>query len=222
MEHNPEYLRTPETACNPDRRNELSSVLTEDGLRQKTIDDQHRAIVEITLHKSVPDNVRIQFETVKNLYLYSWFVYRFYPVANLHAYTCLELALRVRFESEMPIPKRKREFGSGLSKLLKHAIDNGHLRNENFEIWRRHTENNARRRTELEAFEKMERLELTEMQFDESSIVITDEDRNHDYLAIILKTIPWLRNHHAHGSESLDKQALGTISLVAEIINQIY
>lgn len=68
----------------------------------------------------------------------------------------------------------------------------------------------------------MDRLGLNEVVIDESQYEINDEDRDHDYLATLLETMPWLRNYYAHGSTSLDSQALGTIKLVSEIINQIY
>jgi hypothetical protein len=223
MDDHPDFLRSTEMVCKPDSRNATSSVLTEVGFQPKTIEDQHRSVAELSLHKAVPDDIRIQFETTKNLYLYAWFVYRFYPVANHHAYACLELALRERFEAELLASgEKKREFGPGLKRLLTYAVETGHLKNENFEVWRHRTEIRARHRTEKEAFDEMERLGLEEMVIDDTRFEIKDEDRDHDYLAIILETLPWFRNQYAHGTWSLDDQALGTIKLVAEIINQIY
>lgn len=220
MDNHPDYLRTPETVCKPNTRSPTTSFLTDQPM---TIEYQHSAVADISLHKSVPDDIRIQFETTKNLYLYAWFVYRFYPVAKLHAYTCLELALRLRFGPELLASrKHKSGIGPGLKQLLSYAVKNGILENENFEVWRHRTKINARQRTLSENFNEMDRLRLKEMIFDETQIEIKDEDRNHDYLATILETMPWLRNHYAHGTESLDNQVLGTIRLVAEIINQIY
>lgn len=223
MNDYPDYLRSPDNACRPDQRSEGFVVLSENGFRQKQLEDQHGAVTGLVLHDGVPEEIRIQFETSKNLYLYSWYVYRFYPVAQHHAYTCLELALRERFEKEMlSAGEQKREHGPGLRHLLRYAVENGFLRNEDFEVWRHKTWLNAKMRTMYEGLEEMSRLGVEQMEYDESKIEIKDVDRNHDYLAILLETIPYLRNHYAHGSKSLHNQVLGTVQVVKEIINQIF
>lgn len=223
MNDHPDFLRSPENACKPDSRNESFVRLTENGPRPITIEDQHRSVVRLVLHDGVPEGICIQFETTKNLYLYSWFVYRFYPVAQHHAYTCLELALRECFEAAMLVAgEPKREHGPGLKQLLTYAIEKGFLKNENFEVWRHRTQVNAKMRTMYEEIEEMRRLGLDQMELDESKVEIKDVDRNHDYLTILLETIPYLRNHYAHGSKSLHIQVLATVQVVAEIINQIF
>lgn len=220
MDDHPDYLRSAEMVCKPDRRSPTTSFLTN---QPATVEDHRDRVAEYILHNGVPNDIRVQFETTKNLYLYAWFVYRFYPVAKLHAYTCLELALRERFEAEVVASRViASEFKPSLRALLSFSVKNGHLKNEHFAVWRHRTEMRAQQRTELERFAEMERLNLNEMTFDDSNYEITEEDRDHDYLAAILESTPGLRNHYAHGSSSLDNQALGTIQLVAEIINQIY
>ena len=223
MRDHPDFLRSPSNICKPDQRSEVFAMQSESGFRPKQIEDQHGAVSSLVLHDGVPEDIRIHFETTKNLYLYSWFVYRFYPVAHHHAYTCLELALRERFEDELvSAGEQKREHGPGLRRLLKYAVENGFLRNENFEVWRHQTWLNAKMRTMYEGLEEVSRLGLDEMEHDESKIDIKDVDRNHDYLAILLENIPDSRNHYAHGSKSLHNQVLGTIQVVKEIINQIF
>lgn len=223
MDNHPDFLRVPENVCKADQRNESYAVLSDNGFRPKQLKDQHSAVARLVLHNGVPEGIRIQFETTKNLYLYSWFVYRFYPVAQHHVYTCLELALRESFEEAMlATGEPKREHGPGLKRLLTYAIEKGFLKNENFEVWRHRTRVNAKMRTMYEEIEEMSRLDLDQMELDESKIEIKDVDRNHDYLTILLETIPYLRNHYAHGSKSLHNQVLGTIQIVAEIINQIF
>ena len=220
MDNHPDYLRTLETVCKPDVRSPTTSFLTDQPL---TVAYQHDKVAEISLHKGVPDDIRVQFETIKNLYLYAWFVYRFYPVAKHQAYTCLELALRERFEAELlAAGEKKREFGPGFKRLFEYAIKNGYVKNEGFELWRRHTEQRAKRRTESEMWEEAQRKGLNEITFYETQYEIKDEDRDHEYVELLIESLPWLRNRYAHGSTSLDNQALGTICLVAEIINQIY
>ena len=60
------------------------------------------------------------------------------------------------------------------------------------------------------------------MQTDTSDPDITDEDRDHDYLGVVLQTIPFLRNHYAHGTSALDDKSLSALRLASEIINQIF
>jgi hypothetical protein len=215
MNDHPDFLRSPENVCKPDQRSKYFSA--------KSIEDQYRVVAELSLHGEVPEDVRVQFETTKNIYLYAWFVYRFYPVAQHHAYTCLEFALRERFEPVLlAAGKKKREFGPGLKLLLSYAVKKGYLKNEHFEVWRNQTRVHAWQRTTIETIEEMKRFGLNEMEFDETEIEIKDVDRDHEYLATLLETMPWLRNHYAHGSKSLHNQVLGTLRLVSEIINQIF
>jgi hypothetical protein len=62
--------------------------------RAISLSDFHSDIGAYELLDAVPNNVRVNFETAKNAYLYSWFVYRFGMLAKLHAIAALELALR--------------------------------------------------------------------------------------------------------------------------------
>ena len=39
----------------------------------------------------MPREIVLQFETARNVYLYAWFVYRFYPVSEHQCLACLEL-----------------------------------------------------------------------------------------------------------------------------------
>lgn len=63
---------------------------------QKVFDlpGHHATIAELTLNANVPDEVAVSFEVAKNLYLYTFFVYRFGVVANVQALQSLEYALR--------------------------------------------------------------------------------------------------------------------------------
>lgn len=215
-------LRTPATVCEPDGRSPKTAIFTGETL---TVQYQFEAVVGVVLHQNVPDDLRVQFETTKNLYLYAWFVYRFYPVAELHAYTFLELALRERFEAEMlalKVIRRKREFGPEFKQLLDYAVSSGSLKDENFSVWQHRTVSRAKQRTQDEIWLEARSQGKNEVTYDDELYEIKDVDRDHKYLEIIVETIPKLRNHYAHGSKSLDSQVLGTLRLVAEIINQIY
>ncbi len=217
MSDHPDELRNPNNVCRPDWRNLNTAFEMLEG-RRKTIGDHHAEISSISLSNVVPENVRLQFETTKNLYLYAWFVYRFYPVAQLHAYTCLELALRKRLGNEL----KKSEKRIYLSDLLRYAVQNGYLKNENFDVWQRITKIRAVERTQTELITEMDRLGLSEMEFDESRVVIKDEERDHDYVETLAKTIPEIRNHYAHGNPGLHNQVIGSLRNVQEIINQLW
>lgn len=220
MSGHPDYLRELDAVCLPDVRSPKTDFFTNEPL---TITYQYDQVKVVELHGGVPEDIRIQFETTKNLYLYAWFVYRFYPVVKHHAYACLELALRERFEAEMiAAGERKREFGPGLKRLLEHAVSSGVLKDENFSVWQYRTERRAQRRTQDELWEEAQRNGLNEITFDEAQYEVKEVDRDHEYLSILLKTLPWFRNHCAHGTTFLDNQALEKIKLVAEIINQLF
>lgn len=67
----------------------------------------------------IPTEIRVQIETVKNLFLYSWFVYRFGIVAKNQMLNVTELALRKKFEAEgLQVP-------NGLRGKLEKALAEG-------------------------------------------------------------------------------------------------
>ncbi len=111
----PEHLRPTSYVCTPDPRN--ASFVTFDResgeMRSLEVSDYHRAVATHMLNKAVPEDITIHFDTARNLYLYAWFVYRFYPVAEHHALACLELALRERYEKEIPKKYYKHSVVSG-------------------------------------------------------------------------------------------------------------
>jgi hypothetical protein len=129
-----DLLKLPERSCSPDSR---THVFYKTDLR-----DQYEAIVCFILNLDVPTEVAIHFETAKNLYLYAWFVYRFYSVAEQQALASLEFALRERLQDFVAAEMKKhpKAIEPGLKKLLGHAIKGGFVRNENFsnhEHWAR-------------------------------------------------------------------------------------
>lgn len=247
MPDHPDFLRSPKDVFDPDPRSSGYEVLGTQGFRPKALQDQHEAVAELTLHSGVPAAVVINFETAKNLNLFSWFVYRFHSVARSHAYACLELALKIRFKDDLYAHKErnrrsvydsklksnpqhvkpyqpldKEKFHPMLRALLRYAIESGAVKNENFSDWRRKTQVRARYRRDIEAIKKMKASGLSELEIDDSQVEIKDEDRNHDYLDQVLQSVPFLRNEYAHGTTALDNQSLSALRLAAEIINQIF
>lgn len=219
----PDLLRDPSLVAVPDPRNGSRVVLESSGIRSRTLHDHHAEVAAILLHGHVPEGVRTQFETAKNIYLYGWFVFRFFPVARSHAYACLELALRERFESVMLEGERKkRTFGPGLRKLLDYAVESGALRPENFEAMRRKARARALERVSIEAIERMRRTDTDELELNAAEIQLSAEDWDTEFVNSLPGSLSFLRNHYAHGSTSLDDRVLGVLRLVSEIINQIF
>ena len=74
----------------------------------------------------LPFDLRIQLETVKNLFLYAWFVYRFGVVGKTQALNTLELALKIKFKREgLNSP-------NGLSRKLEKALAEGWFDDSSF------------------------------------------------------------------------------------------
>lgn len=214
-----ESLRSPHNAVEPDPR---TTVLAGEAL--PSLASHHSDIEAIQLAVGVPEAVAIQFETARNLYLYSWYVYRFFPVAQSQALFTLEFGLRVRFPDRLPEPyQHARQKQPMLAGLLGYAIDRGLIQNEGFRRWHQATEDRARQRRSMELFQTMIDQHLDGMEFDEDeSVNITLEDQSWDLVQILRRSLPSLRNELAHGSSMLTNQVLGTIELVAEILSQIY
>lgn len=95
-------------------------------IRRLTLSDRHSDIEAITLVSAVPKAIREHFDTARNLLLYSWFVYRFIPVAELHAFSSVEYALRIK--SGKP--------NSMLKELFKLAIEKKWIKDSGFRYYK--------------------------------------------------------------------------------------
>src|ERR1019366_935064 len=212
-----DLLKLPERSCSPDSR---THVFYKTDLR-----DQYEAIACFILNLDVPTEVAIHFETSKNLYLYAWFVYRFYSVAEQQALASLEFALRERLQDFVAAEMKKhpKAIESGLKKLLGHAIKGGLVRNENFsnrEHWARKL---AKSRYSFLKSEEMRSAGINSWVEDESEIKVTQEDLDFDGLGDFQESIPRVRNSYAHGSGYLYPAPVRrTFEMVTEIINQFY
>jgi hypothetical protein len=65
-------------------------------IRDRTLRDHYSGIESISFMQSVPESVRQQFGATRNLLLYSWFVYSFIPIAQLHAVSSVEYSIRIK------------------------------------------------------------------------------------------------------------------------------
>ena len=129
----PERLRPAECIHEPDPRNASTAWVdrTTGVVRPVQARDLHDAMAALVLNPSVPEDIVQHFETVKNVYLYSWFIYRFQPVAEMQSLSCLEFALRMRLTDEIQAGKLK-EKRPGLQRLMRYAIDQSLVKNEGF------------------------------------------------------------------------------------------
>jgi hypothetical protein len=219
-------LRTVGRATQPDSRTlAFVRVNIQTGeTRPTSLEDQYNAVADFRLNECVPEDVAIHFETAKNLYFYSWFVYRFYPVAEQQTLATLEFALRMRQPQFVEDYKKKHRFGHepGLGTLLRKAIDDGLIRNEAFPQHEEWALRRARGRFKYEQIEKMHREGLEEMIMDDSGVVATEEDLNYDWLGTFADAIPDIRNIYAHGSSMLVPTVLHSFDVVTAIINQLF
>ena len=220
----PERLRPINYVCTPDPRS--VDFVTPDrqagGWRQLEVTDNHRAVSIYNLNAAAPEDIKVHFDTARNLYLYAWFVYRFYPVAEYHALACLELALRERYEKEIPKKYFGRSKHVSLKPLLRYAVDKGDVKNEGFKKWHESAAIRAKTRYQYEKLDEMQQKGLEQIELDDSEVQVTDMDRNLGYINDLIEILPKFRNNYAHGSKMLHNHVLGTIQIVSEIINQIY
>jgi hypothetical protein len=218
-----EKLRPAEHVFEPDPRNTMFVRVDRTNGTSRPIElaDHHELISRYVLHAGVPSEIVLQFETARNVYLYAWFIYRFYPVAEHQCLACLELALRERLKEEIRMGKVKRKRPT-LRLLLEYAVENGLVRNEGFSAWQNRGAINSRARVEMEKLREASEKNLTEWTVGESDIQITAEDLDWDYVKMLPDLLPMLRNDYAHGSTDLHNWSVRSFQFVSEIINQLW
>jgi len=219
-----DQLRNEITAFVPDPRSLMTVVRRSDGSTSMvTLAERHENIASFELTAAVPADIRVHFETSKNLYLYAWFVYRFHSVAEQQALATLEFALReclgLRFPSFCG-PSVKRS--PGLSLLLGKARKEKLISNDGLRARERLALLRARDRASMARIQEMTEKGLTEMYYKESEIEPLPEDYAHDPLDVFEKTLPLLRNTYAHGDSMLHPTVLGTFEIVTDLVNQLY
>lgn len=209
-----EGLRSPESTAARDPRNAPMLDLAA----------QHARVEGLVLSARVPGRIRVAFDTARNLYLYAWHVYRFYPVAELQALGALEAGLRQALPTRLPPAyQRPHQEKPMLHGLLNFAIDQGTIRNEGFRRWHERADDRARQRQDLERLIRMAEQGLNEWVIDPGEpIEVIDEDRAWDLVDTLRQSLHSRRNAHAHGDGPLTPFARGTLELVAEILNQLY
>jgi hypothetical protein len=122
----------------PDPRFEGKILRSEDSEQPITLADFHERLNICPLSSNVPEKVRIQFETAKNLMLYAWFVFEFQTIAELQAYAALELGLRARLGNPtrtITSKKGQKIVPLMLAELLSKAVSEKLIVPENLPSW---------------------------------------------------------------------------------------
>jgi hypothetical protein len=86
------------------------------------IADLHALVRPFVLNDTVPSEVRWQFETARNAFIYCWFYYELAALAEGHSLGALENGLRKRAKIENKVPR-----WPSLKKLLDVASNEGWL-----------------------------------------------------------------------------------------------
>lgn len=118
-------LKQPSEIFNPDPRSTSFARLDATGQHPISLDDHHEKIAAVRISDGAPEGIRGEFDTVRNLHLYSWCVYEFTVPATLHACTLVEKAIKEKCERSAIALKGNQ----GLRKLMWLAVDQGWLTN---------------------------------------------------------------------------------------------
>lgn len=122
-------LKQPSEIFDPDPRSTSFVRIDATGEHPVTLDDHHGKIAAVQISDAVPEDIRGEFDTVRNLHLHSWYVYEFTVPAVLYAYTLVEKAIKERC-ARSAIPLKDHQ---GLRALLQLAIHQGWLTNADFQ-----------------------------------------------------------------------------------------
>lgn len=173
----------------------------------KSLKHHHADIAAIQLSDAVPERIRDEFDTVRNVYLYSWYVYDFTIPAILYAHALIEKAIKEKC-SLFSVPPN--EF-KGLKNLLELSIDRGWLRNSDFPF----------------ALE-LTREEMMPAATDSEPPTLRSTPRYNpsgkDFCEHLAETLPKIRNMSAHGEAGLGfpATALHEIETCACIIRALF
>jgi len=186
--------------CEPDVRqtNWVRLSVVDGSMRPLMLEDHYTSIEQIVLSHDVPEDIRQHMETAKNLALYSWYVYRFTPVAELHAYSAFEWALRIRLNVND-------EHSPSFSSMLGNAIRKGLLRTSDFQQF-----------AEPDPFPI-----VTGNSLIDANLPPTIHSHP-DFMRVFQKAIVKLRNVLAHGSLSLWPSGVMTLSVIATAIDALF
>ena len=200
-------LKQPHATFEPDPRSGSFARFHVTGSHPKTLADHHKDIDAIRMTSAVPGSIREEFETTRNLYLYSWYVYEFTAAAIPHALALVEKAIKEKcLRSEVKRPKHQ-----GLRGLLKLSMREGWLTNADFPLALEFT------RHEMVDPEDVESLPTIRP-------VPVYKPTGTEFCERLVKTLPDVRNLSAHGEAGLGfpASALHIIEICACVANALF
>ena len=209
-----DLLKPLELLGTPDPRSGMT-------LRTKKIESMHRHISQFNLNDEVPIDVRIMFDTARNLYVYSWHIYRFTNIAEYQLFICLEFGLRELLLEELPKKYKNRHGDTSIEKLLRYIVDFGYLESKDFKRYEDRVKRNSEVRFKRAKRDEMDKEELKEISYNLSDAFISEED-HFDFLNPLIDYIKYFRNEYAHGSTMLFGNITSTFEDVSEILNAVY
>lgn len=200
-------LKQPHEMFDPDPRSTSFARPDATGPHLKTIQEHYRDVAAIRLSEQVPEEICDQFDTVRNLYLYSWYVYDFTVAADQYAYALIERTIKEKC-LRADVPLRGDE---GLKKLLKLCIRQGWLTNADFELAV------ARKLYELD-------FSTEELEPPVPRSVPCHRPEETDFCEQLAESLPRIRNMGAHGEAGLGlpASALRTIEICSCIANALF
>lgn len=223
----------------PDARMQYFAVQEIGRSRLLSQADRHAAISALTLDDRVPVEIRAQFDTARNAYLYAWYVYRFHAMAEHHALATLELALKSALRSSQAsdeasgnpaessrVNPTDRSDGKGpekgLTRLLRRAAERGLIDNDRLPLRRQWALELARQRTAVQRITLAAEQGVDEVLVSDDPPAPTQAELDFDWIAHYCEYLPKLRNTYAHGSESVHATVLRTFEVVWSLVNQLF
>lgn len=194
--------------------------------RPRELKDHHESVSRFNLNEAVPEKVQSHFNTAKNVLLYTWFVYGFFPVAELYALNALELALKERIGEDglKELKKKLRKIGKriGLQAYIEHAAANKWIKNEDFGAYHRAPIERARMDYLARKSEEMHAKGLDSIEINYDEIEVPPENTT-DYLRVLQHRVHKIRNIHAHGEVMLYPASVWmTFEICSDFINALF
>jgi hypothetical protein len=187
----------------PDSRFQYHVLRSESGERTMELADFHERLSNWPLVLPVPENVRTQFETAKNLMLYAWFVFEFQTVAEMQAYAALELALRERLGNPTRTSDSNKKRKIMLAELLSKAVKEGLIVPEKLPSWE---------------WAKVKREWFANQYGNQAQPFSASE-----WFELVKKNLPSSRNHLAHGNPQLHLfHSFSQLELCGDLINALF
>lgn len=190
--------------------------------RPMQLRDHYDRVSNFDLRKSVPEKIRGQFNTSKNLLVYAWYFYPFFSVAEMHVLGVLELALKTRIGEEGINELKRTKKRIGLHSYIEHARDQRWIRNEDFQAYHQAPYAIARQQYMERKAEEMTALGVNEiaLNFDEVEPLAENPV---DYVAVLLDTVNFIRNMHAHGDAVLYPASVWqSFEMCSDFVNALF